>query len=327
MALNNEQYSELMRAYDEKRLRHLRIQNERKEEVYSKYPEIGAVRRALSENASLRAQAAVLRQPEMLERLTGEAAELREKDRELLLAHGIPEDYLELSYDCPDCRDTGFIRGQRCHCFRQAAAELLYDRSRIREILSRENFSTLTTDYYDRTKEGGRRSQYEDMQDKIRLCRGFAEHFGDSPDSLLFYGPAGVGKTFLSNCIAKEVLDRGFAVAYFSAIELFSLFEKSSFGYDEEARNLLDEYVLESDLLIIDDLGTELVNGFTQSRLFYCVNERLNARKSTVISTNLYPEELRSVYTERISSRILSAYTPIELGGRDIRILKKFGRT
>ena len=179
---------------------------------------------------------------------------------------------------------------------------------------------------FDDTKvdERSNKTAREYMRQVVALCRSYVEHFGEHKDNLLFTGKTGLGKTFLSNCIAKELLDQSYSVVYLPAVEMYEIFSKERFDYDstEEDRDR-SRYLLDCDLLIIDDLGTELVNTFTTSQLFYCINERLNRRKGTIISTNLPVNEMRDEFTDRVMSRIVSQYTVIPLYGEDLRIRKK----
>ena len=134
----------------------------------------------------------------------------------------------------------------------------------------------------------------------------FAQNFDSHQDNLLFTGSTGVGKTFLTNCIARKLMDTYHSVIYFSASDLFEVFSRNKFDYDQ-AEEMKDtyRYILDCDLLIIDDLGTELNNSFTSSQLFYCINERMNMNRSTIISTNLSLTQLRDSYTDRVTSRIM----------------------
>lgn len=165
------------------------------------------------------------------------------------------------------------------------------------------------------------------MKQVVETCHRFVDDFSTEHGNLLFTGPTGVGKTFLTNCIARELIDRYYSVIYLSANDLFEVFSKNRFEYqaEEEIKGMY-QYILDCDLLIIDDLGTELNNSFTSSQLFYCINERLNASKSTIISTNHPLNELRDRYTERVTSRLISKYTIIPLYGDDIRLRKKAKR-
>ena len=194
----------------------------------------------------------------------------------------------------------------------------------MKEILQRENFSTFRLDYYSDNyvdpKTG--RTSLTTMKEALAVCKDFAYHFGEEPRNLFLYGDTGVGKTFLSNCIAKELIDRTYSVIYFTAFELFDIFEKSKFGKDDAAE-AMNTHIFDCDLLIIDDLGTELPNSFTISRLFLCLNERMLRRKSTIISTNLSLDTFVEYYSERTFSRITSNYKMLKLIGDDIRIKKK----
>ncbi len=160
--------------------------------------------------------------------------------------------------------------GRRCHCFEQAAINLVYTQSNLKEILERENFSTFSFDYYsaDDINPATGRSSLETAKDAVAKCHDFIDHFDSTFSNLYLYGDTGIGKTFLSNCIAKELLDRGHSVIYFTAFQLFDILSKGVFKRDEEAL-LSHRNIFDCDLLIIDDLGTELSNSFTTSQLFF----------------------------------------------------------
>ena len=173
-------------------------------------------------------------------------------------------------------------------------------------------------DFYDNSTGLSARENAEKLRE---ACKEFADAF-PAGDNILFYGNTGVGKTFLSNCIAKALLDKSFSVLYLSAIELFNIL--SDYDKEDNADSELSEsQITGCDLLIIDDLGTELSNAFTNSKLFYCINDRLLKGKSTVISTNLSPGELMNNYSERIFSRIKNSFKLYKLYGDDIRLIKK----
>lgn len=325
MALRTEQYNALMREYSLRQLRNRHALEERTEAIGRAVPRLPELNREIAVNSAARARAQIRGKTDELETLEQEREELK-RELSALMHSGLfdPHD-LEMQYECPDCKDTGFIGNEPCHCFRQAAIELLYERSAIRSRLEKENFDTLSMEWYDREAPEGKRSQYEIMAERIAALKKYAADFDKNGGSLLFYGPTGTGKTFFSNCIARELIESCHSVVYFSAIDLFDLFSRNSFSYNEEEGEELDRFITESDLLIIDDLGTEHVNAFTVSKLFYCVNERLNAGKSTLISTNLSPGALRDLYTERVASRILAGFEPVSFSGKDIRILQKYG--
>jgi DNA replication protein DnaC len=161
------------------------------------------------------------------------------------------------------------------------------------------------------------------MEDTLRICHHFIDSFGTEFNNLFFYGDVGVGKTFLSTCIAKEIMNREYSVLYFSAPQLFNTLAKNAFDKNDIDAHNMCEYIFDCDLLIIDDLGTEYTNAFIASQFFTCINERLLHRKSTIISTNLSLESLADLYTERSFSRITSRYSLLKIVGDDIRIKKK----
>ena len=256
--------------------------------------------------------------------LKAELKKLTDQKTKLLVSAGFSPDYLEPIYDCADCKDTGYIGNHKCHCFQKAIIDLLYTQSNLQNILAKENFNTFSFTYYSENHIDPvtGRSSLETMKNAHLIAHEFVETFTDDFRNLFLYGDTGVGKTFLSNCIAKELIDRAFSVIYLTSYEFFDTLAKSKFEKDDAAETMC-EHIFDCDLLIIDDLGTELTNSFTVSQLFLCLNERILRRKSTIISTNLSLESLVDIYSERTFSRITSNYTMLKLTGDDIRIKKK----
>lgn len=326
MALSNSQYDSIMRRYNQKQFRNKRELDKRVAEVYEKIPAIQDINREISTAAVASAKKLLEGDQNALGQLRETIADLREQKQILLRSGGFPDGYLEMGYECPDCKDTGYVNHKKCHCFKMAEIEFLYAQSNIKEKLEKENFSTFSYEFFDdeNLDERSGRTAREYMRQVVSQCHGFVERFPAEKGSILFTGNTGLGKTFLSNCIAKELIDQSFSVVYLSATDMFDILSKNKFEYDapEEARDMY-QYILDCDLLIIDDLGTELINTFTTSQLFYCVNERLNREKGTVISTNLPVNRMRDEFTDRVMSRIMSKYTIIPLFGDDIRIQKK----
>ncbi len=248
-----------------------------------------------------------------------------------LVSAGFPVDYLNPPYKCPDCKDTGFIGNETCHCFKQAAINLIFDQSGLTELTRQYNFDTFRLDIYsDNILEfGGEfRGSAKDLamrakNEAMHFCECFSsgKYVSDSGRlGLLIQGTTGCGKTFLTYCIAHRVMSYGCSVMYFTAAELFNTLSKSRFDHDDLAE-FTDENVLKSDLLIIDDLGSELVNKFTAASLFDIVNRRMLSHLPTVISTNLSIKELMDAYTERFNSRVLSSYRFLKLAGADLRLM------
>ena len=324
MALNNSQYDTILRTYEQKQLHNRNILDKRQQNVYNKVPEVQLINKQISSLSVKQARKLLEGDENALSELRQQIQLLSKQKEDLMVQAGFPADYLEPVYECPDCRDTGYINNQKCHCFRKAAIDLLYTQSNMKHILESENFDTFSFRYYSENhvdpKTG--RSSLATMKKAYQTALEFVDTFSTEFRNLFLYGDTGVGKTFLSNCIAKELIDRSHSVIYFSAHELFDTLAKSKFGKDESADEM-NEHIFDCDLLIIDDLGTELANSFTVSQLFLCINERILRRKSTIISTNLSLESIVSIYSERTFSRITSNYTMLKLTGDDIRIKKK----
>lgn len=326
MALSNSQYQAIMRIYNQRQFQNKREQDERIQEIFTRIPQVEALTDEITAAMAQAGRKMVLGDPKGAEALKQEAAALKAQKIMYLERHGYPADYMEMKYRCPDCRDTGYKNDKKCHCFKRIEIEILYDQSNIRDVLSRENFDTLSMEYYDgeRVDEKTGMTVLEYMTMVIDECKDYVEHFGEEKGSILFTGNTGCGKTFLSNCIARELIQRGFSVVYLTATDMFDVLSDSRFGNrDEEEAKDKAAYILDCDLLIIDDLGTELINTFTASQLFYCVNERLNRKKGTIISTNLALNRLQDEFTERVTSRIMSQYKIFPLLGEDLRFVRR----
>ncbi len=324
MPLRNSQYDSLMRRYEEIREAHRHEKEEREAEIAEKIPEISALdARAASASVSA-ARKRIISPDADLSSYEEEMRAISAERTRLLTSHGYPADYLEMQYNCPHCRDTGFVDGARCACFKKAAIDLLYSEYSISHVLEKENFRNFSFDWYSDTiqNELTGRTERQTARDAVLRARHFIANAGQPNNNLYIYGNTGVGKTFLTHCIAREMLDRSYSSLYFSARDFFDLLADATFG--REGRNSSHtQMILECDFLTIDDLGTEMTNSFAASQLFHVLNERISRNRSTIISTNMTPDEFSVVYSQRIYSRILSHYTFIKLVGTDIRIQKK----
>lgn len=317
MALSNQQYESIMKGYEQAQMRNHRILSGRREEIYAHLPEYRDLELAVGSVSVSFGRRMLDGEPGAREGLHKALASLSRRKCELLKSAGYPEDYLEPVYSCPDCLDTGYRNGEKCHCFRQQEITLLYEQSNIREMIAKENFSTLSYEYY-------KGDDLNRFQSAAQACEKFIQNFDMDYHNLFFYGTVGTGKSFLSGCIAKELLEQGHSVIYFSSSGLFDTLARYSF--DIKLKETLYNFykdLYNCDLVIIDDLGTEVTNTFVTSQLFACLNERHLRKKATIISTNLNLEELRDRYSDRIFSRITSNYQIYKLSGPDIRMYKK----
>ena len=252
-----------------------------------------------------------------------------QRERAVLLgAMGLPEDALDDKPACPLCRDTGWQGAQMCRCLRQLCTQ-----EQIRELsklldLGEQSFDTFRIDYYSQTLYSGRgTSPRGNMELVYDVCLNYATKFSRFAIRNLFLsGAPGLGKTFLSACIARTVSENGFSVVYDTAANIFSQFEARKFLRDsrdgQEARDETRRY-LNCDLLILDDLGSELTTQFTQSALYELMNARLVSDRHTVISSNLSMEEIAQRYAPQIASRLDGEYHSLYFFGDDIRLLKK----
>ncbi len=325
MALTNSQYDKIMRDYEQKQLRAEDLLQERLKHIYKSLPEIQEFNTAIANLSVEKARQLILSDDsKALSSLKEELHSLIEKRDQLLKVNGYSKQDLEAQYECTNCKDTGYVSNVKCHCFRSAIIQLLYQQSNLGNILEQENFNTFDISYYsiDVIDRFTGRSSLETMRNALDTCRNFVDTFDREKNNLFLYGDIGVGKTFLTNCIAKELIDQSKSVIYFSAFQMFETMAKGKFDKDKIAQNT-NEYIVECDLLIIDDLGTELTNAFTASEFFHCINERLLCEKPTIISTNLSLDALKERYSERTFSRIASNYTMIRLTGEDIRLKKR----
>lgn len=326
MSLSNSQYDTIIREYHAKQIKNKHMVEGRMKEVYGKDPRLKAIDNAVSSCSLLQARRLLNGDVTALSNLRSQLSDYKQQRLNILKELGYSEQYFEPSYECPDCKDTGYIGNERCHCFKQRAIDLVYTQSNIRSILKNENFDTFSYDYYSKTESNPATglTALETMQNAVKDCRKFIHEFDISFSNLFFYGDTGVGKTFLSNCVAKELLDTGHSVIYFTAFQIFDIFKRNTFyKATEEEIIAAHQNIFDCDLLIIDDLGTELPNTFTVSQLFLCLNERMLRKKSTIISTNLTLHQIAEIYSERTFSRISSSYIILKLFGDDIRIQKK----
>lgn len=327
MATRTQIYREIQREYDAVRTQKAAELRQRKQSLYGRFPRLAEIEDALSVLGVSTAKA-VLDAPERiaatLEALKERQKALTEERLEILSASGISPRVLQMEYDCEKCKDTGYIEDKPCICMRRRLMDRLYDQSNVRDAIRLENFDTFDLRLFSNEvipEEGI--SPKENAQKNLKTAVAFAEDF--TGENLLLYGGVGRGKTFLCNCIAKDVLERGKTVLYLTAGQMFKRLEEMRFGHgDEEERAEWDDELLDADLLIIDDLGTEFGTVFTASELFRIINDRKLRKKPVVISTNLEISALMEQYSDRVMSRLIGEYTTLKFFGEDIRMKKKY---
>ncbi|AOY75341.1 ATP-binding protein [Clostridium formicaceticum] len=321
--MKNQFIKDILKQYERKRDHNQQEKENRLQEVYYKVPEIKKVDEEIKK-AAISLSKILINEPKnpetVLLELKTTLEKLKQEKAILLTENNIPLEYLQDQFHCKHCKDTGFLTsGDKCTCFKQQLINYTYAMSNLTKVLEKENFHTFNISLFsEEAFEGHQQSPKENMLHVLNICEGFVFNFDeDNEENLLFYGATGLGKTFLANCIAKALLDKGKVVVYQTAFKILEILEELRFhnATDKEKVQLL----FEADLLIIDDLGTEMTNTFTNSELFNIINSRLLANKKTLISTNLTPKEVIDRYDDRISSRLFSKYTILKFYGKDLR--------
>ncbi len=322
MGYNRENFRRIKEEYQTKYLRARAEADRRREEVEARLPEVAEIDRAMRQTGVELLRTAVGGGEGAVERL----AALREQNealqasrRDLLVANGYPADYTEVRYECERCGDTGYVDTKMCDCMRRALILAGYESSGLGQLIETQTFENFSLDYYRQKPE-----QYAVMQRNFDTLYRFAHEFrAGQRRNLALFGGTGLGKTHLSSAVARVVIERGYDVCYVTAVGLMADYEYDRFksGRDEGVAASLDRYA-DCDLLIIDDLGTEITNQFTVSVLYNLINTRLNRGLSTIINTNLTQKELRDRYWDRITSRIFGEYQPLVFVGIDVRMQK-----
>lgn len=331
MKLSNSDYELIMRDYDSKQYKSNTLLLERKAKLYETVPEIKEIENELaSESAALAKKSASLTNEEFKElaRLLTEKKERAQTEKQRLMEeNGFPTDYLTDIFECPSCKDTGYADGKKCHCFEKKARLLLKNRELLSKLPSNARFSLFREDYYsadDVSEETGKTSR-DNALAALSLAKDFVSRFGEEKENMLIFGNTGTGKTFLASCIANEIAEAGHSVSFVTAFQFFGLLEKLAFHKSDTDYSKVEDsvhFLLSSDLLVLDDIGTEIINSFTLTKLYEFINDRILNGKSTLITTNFDPQTINKVYGERILSRLAGNYSFIKLTGSDIRLMK-----
>jgi DNA replication protein DnaC len=326
LTLHNPFVKEILLGYEKIRDHEHRELEKRKQHVYSLVPRIKGIEEEISKTGMMVAKV-ILANPqnheEALQKIKDKMDQLKQEKAILMTENNFPLNYLELNHQCQSCKDTGFLsEGQKCNCFKQRLINHAYEMSNMSKVLSEENFQSFNLDIFSDSKHKDEElSPKQNMQNILSIAEGFTINFDRNPkENLFFYGSTGLGKTFMCNCIAKSLLDKGKIVVYQTAFKILEILENYKFNNNRTSDvEMAYQLLFDCDLLIIDDLGTELTNAFTNTEIFNIINSRLIQGKKILISTNLSPIEVANIYSQRVSSRIFGEFTILKFYGKDLR--------
>lgn len=313
MGFNRENYARIKQEYDGKYLRAQEAARLRRAEVHAKISEVAQID-AVMGSSGLRIFEATLKNDQAaLEAIEAENCALNKKRAELLISAGYPADYTEVKYECDKCGDTGVVDYRMCSCMKEKLIIAGLESSGMYSLIKSQTFDNFELRYY-----SGEALQR--MKTIVEIAKAYADKFEpEKSGSIIMMGNTGLGKTHLSSAIGGVIAKKGNDVYYTGAVDMLSDFESDRFGYDRGESSTAVEKYFSCDLLIIDDLGTELINQFSTSSLYNLLNSRLVKNKATIINTNFTRDELRKKYQDRITSRIFGEYTVLPFLGTDIR--------
>jgi DNA replication protein DnaC len=315
---------EILQDYSRQRAENQRALRQRRAELYESLPDLREIDAQMAKIGRDISEA-ILQEPEktdsLLQELKATLDALKSEKAVLLTDHGISPQYLELEYRCEKCKDTGYLDDQtRCQCLNQRLVSAAYKMSNIEKQLEKQNFNHFDLNVFSSQilpKE--QLTQRENMKIILAETENFVDTFPNGKN-ILMYGTSGLGKTFLCNCIAKALIDRGHTVIYQTPFSIIQLLERRAFTDRGNAFvQMAYDQLFSVDLLIIDDLGTEVPNSFTIGEFYNIINARILAEKSTVLSTNIKLSEIRTLYNDRIDSRIKGHYQLLKFFGPDVR--------
>lgn len=319
MNLSNSERQSIKDFFEKLRTKNQNKLDARKASIYNELPAYKDLDDAIASISIKKGLELISNDNDTLDTLRSIIQDLSEQKRALLINNNYSPDYIEPIYSCPVCKDTGYTNNKKCNCLIRLEKAILNTGNSITNLVENVDFSLLSDSFY----EG------EDLE-KFKTARSVSENFIKTFDrdyqNIFFYGTVGTGKTLLSLCIAKEFIEKGYYVLYYTSQDFFSEFRKThDYSIDEDVKNSFLERVYKSDLLIVDDLGTEfgISADIVSASLFNCINKRAANKKPTIISSNLTLKEVNSRYSERISSRIIDSYRCLNITGKNIRITKK----
>lgn len=328
MGYSNSVYKAASDTLHERRLNAEKAAERRKEEVYKKFPRVKELEKQISVGGIKTARAVLAGGDvkDAVSKLRDQNLAMQAEVRKILTDNGYPENYFEPDYFCKKCNDKGYcdISGKtvRCSCMKSALIACACAELNRYAPLSLSTFESFDLEYYDKSiNPEVKTSPYEHMSKIFRHCQNYADNFSKNSESILMSGKTGLGKTHLSLAIANEVIKKGYGVVYASAPQIISKLEKEYFSSDKD--DSLFSMLVDCDLLIIDDLGTEFYSQFAVSQFYNLFNSRMLSNEPIIINTNLTITELREKYTDRFVSRICGNARQLDFLGRDIRIRRK----
>lgn len=322
MAYSAKVYEKVKADYEQLKMVETRKRSSRLVEVYGKLPQISEIDKEISIMGNRMVQLILsepIRAKEFTDMAKDKLSELKKLRSSILVSNGYTADYTDMHYSCPVCEDTGLCADGECECMKKRLREQAYRESNLYELIQTQSFESFNLFLFDDNADNGI-SARETARQNMEFCKKYANNFDSETQSILMYGGAGLGKTFLSTCIAKRVIDSGKNVIYQSAVSMFSYYMDYLFKRVPADRAREDfERFKRCDLFIIDDLGAEATNASMSAFLFELLNDRvLNGRK-TIISTNYTLNEIAATYSERIHSRMMQHFYLIHFDGKDLR--------
>ena len=323
MIYSKEVFTQAETEISRRHIQALTIFEQRQTEIENIAPEIAAVNSQLI-NTSVELSKAIMNKnnnvKEAIEKIKEANLESQKIIKILLKDFGFPEDYLDLHYTCEKCNDTGYVKGIRCECFNELLKKYAVKEINRNSNIKLEDFSNFNLNYYPETvDEGTGIVPRLEMAANLNFCKHYVNDFSDKSPSLFFIGKTGLGKTFLSSAIAKDLLQKGYNVAFDSIQNFLRAIENEHFGRVVNTDTL--QTLIDADLVILDDLGSEFSSPFYSTALYNVINSRLNKELPTIISSNLSLSELQNKYDDRIISRITGMYAIINFIGKDIRFI------
>jgi len=293
--------------------------DKRRKSFTEKCPEIEIIERSMSEIGleAIKAISTDHNPKEMINDLKKKSLEFQKAKKDLLESQGFAEDYLDIHYTCPKCKDTGYVNGIVCSCYKELLNKYNYELLSKKTSLALSEFDDFDLSLYKNPNDR------KTMSDILNYCKEYASQFDLSCPSIYMFGETGLGKTHLSLAIAGEVIKKGYNVIYGSAYNFFNLLEREHFGRSEEADGTTEARLINCDLLIIDDLGSEFITQFSVAELYNIVDSRISKSLPTIITSNFSYDDIEKKYNIRLASRIMNDYYSLNFVGDDIRQIKK----